>query len=479
MLGAAVRTASAPLAPLPLALLLIAALLACEPSLQPLPSPTPDGGRDAGSASERDGGGGDAGLHDGGVEDAGLADAGGGDGGERDGGTGDGGEGDGGVIDAGTWEVAAVVANLPSAAVGGFALYSRNSPRFVRAGTVDYLGLNVSGAIRIYRRLAGQPWALYDSVPVNFHRPPTLLVARATLHVLWETLEGFIRHRAYAQANTATPGGAQDLSNDTAWGQSNYYIGGSASAVDDALYLCVAVGVTGNEHARCGTYRAGAWTVQPVQSFTDHQYLYPNMEPAADGGVWLDLGAYPLNRGGSPYPTYVRTLNVVFRLSPSLAVVPGGSSYGSAAAGRAYFTNDIATFPGNSVLLLPTRTSSELSGAAPPDSNVVALSSATSFAQPSPTGLAGSAYTMQVVGARVVAVGAGQVASSTDGVSWSSRAQALPGYPTSAWAYGVAQTLQARGGSPTAARLTFVQELTDRATGAITIVSAQAPLGAF
>ncbi len=422
----------------------------------------------------------DASVTDAGVTDAGVTDASVADAGVTDAGVTDAGVTDAGVTDAGVTTIAVVVGGLPSTAVGGFALYSRNSPRLVRVGDVDYLGLNISNSIRLYRRLAGQSWTPFGTLPVNFHRPPTLLVSGTTLNVLYETGEGRIRHWAYTQANTATPGTAQDLSNDAVWGTGNYYIGGAASAVDGALYLCVAVSELNNEHARCGTYRSNQWAIAGIQSYTDHQYLYPNMEPAADGGFWLDLGAYPLNRTGSPYPSHVRRLNAVFRVSPALATVPGaGATYGSASGALTYYTNDIATFPAGHVLIIPARTSHELSGALPPDQNVVARSSATSFGVAAPTGLVGSAYTLQVVGSTLVAVGAGYVTTSPDGVNWTARTFALPGYPPAAWTYGVAQTLQARGGSPPAARLTFVQELTERATGAITLISAELPLGAL
>lgn len=379
----------------------------------------------------------------------------------------------------GTISARPIVLDSPPEVFAGFALYQRNSPKYVKVGNNYFAGLNAHDAILIYKR-AGEsgPWTQFAKLADDYHRPPTLLVLKNNLHILFETADGLIKHSMIANAQGTNA--AVATLDTSAWSNRNFYHGAAVSALDDAIYMCAAVSPLdqSSSYLKCGIYTAGTWRVKGIASYAGYAYVYPNIQPVPNGsGVWIDVGA-------APYPTTsaesaaTRALNLVFKLGKNLAMA-SSFSYG-AQLKNAFFTNDIVQTPNGDIAILPTLTyqvgKTQLSGV----NTVRALLLSEGWAKENfvqakegaagPATVAGSCYTAMVVGDRVHLMGCGRIASSADGKQWRLSTYEIPGYPSALYQYGIAQALQNRAGSTNIQEISFIQELKHKTNGKISIL---------
>lgn len=381
-----------------------------------------------------------------------------------------------------TMEVSAkpLIVNSPSSLFGGFALYQRNSPKYLKIGATYFAGLNVGKVISIFKR-EGETgkWFLFKTFASDFHRPPTLLVLKNHLHVVYETSEGLIKH--FWSKDPHLPHSNFLNVNTSAWANRNYYHGAAVNLIDGAIYLCAAVSpvVQSSSFLKCGVYSSGAWTVKAISSYNGHAYVYPNIHAAPNGsGAWVDVGA-------APYPTTsavsaaTRALNVVFRLTKSLTM--SASIAYSVKLKNAFFTNDFTQTPDGDLALFVSLAYQPGKTTTVGNSSVRALllseqmskeNFISSFALPGEPSedLKGACYSSMTIGDRIFIVGCGRIASSTKGKTWTLSDYEIPSFPSNQYSYGVAQALQNRAGSTDISKISFLQELRNRVSGTISVV---------
>lgn len=367
-----------------------------------------------------------------------------------------------------------IVATRPG--VRSMLLWGRHTPRYVRIEGYRYVSL-MSGDRQSavwWRPEAGADteWRLAWRGPADVHQSPTILVdRRGRLHLIYVRVRGDLRHLVFegARHGNLRLAGQVDTS---AWGDGNYYIGGAYLDATDSLLVC---GTTSPGNVfRCGAFRGNRWSApNGIATFTGHAYLYPSIQPTGATAL-VATAAYPQ---GAPYD--VRTLNAVMSVDASgRALQDGrGRTYGHANVGRTYFENDITIDDNGRVYILLTRARHAATAQVP--SELLLASSRDGFMVPAKVAsLTGSLYTLDAAGDGLHALGGGVHAwSADDGRTWRTMAYELPGYPSSRFAYGVAQVLQPRSGTVTSSRnLTFLQELSDRASGQSIVVEVELPV---
>jgi hypothetical protein len=365
-----------------------------------------------------------------------------------------------------------VIKDGVSSSVNGYVLFQRNSPKYVKVGDYYYSGLNIGTNIIIFKNnnLTGA-WSELQVIPNDYVRPPTLLVTGNSLHVIFETSAGNVRHYLFSNANTASPGTPVTVTTDNVWQSGNSYLGGAASTYDGNLYMCSANDQGIGSQFRCGVYKNSVWTVNGLMSYLNHSYIYPNIQPVPGGGAIVDVGLAPKTtvEGSST----IRILNLYFKLSAQ-ATNLGGYSYSPLLGIPTYFNNDIALLPNQDVLIFPVKTISAL-GQTVTDS-IVKSSLLSEYFQvqrdvkTSTASISGSGTTAQTLGSYTYLIGGGQIAKTPDGKLWDIYEYDIPGYPKTIYAYGVAQALQNKGGSAASDKVRFMQELTKISNGVKTIL---------